>query len=347
VPDELNAARIVLEHMGTEASPVSPWTAQVADDVQEWAVSFRLIRSEAARIRFRETAPAELAGRVYATAVDADRLKTATAWIGWLFLIDDQLDEGATGKEPGLARERLGPFGTMAARMAAEPVSGEPPGAQPPEAAPPLLAALADIWRRISVHMPAPWRAVFARHFSDYLAGCEWEAANRARGRVPAEAEFLSRRRDAGAIWPSLDLLEFTADAPITGELGGHPLLAEARTACADVVCWTDDLLTARKERAHGDLHNLAFVLEQATGCAPRTALEMVARRIEDRLGEFRDLRRRILAADTGANARYELYCHLEGLEHWMRGHLEWGLRTIRYGTDTVASADYLEDLLD
>jgi hypothetical protein len=337
--------------MGTEPSPVSPWTTQAGNDVQEWAVSSGLIRSEAAQIRFRETAPAELSGRVYATAVDADRLNTVTAWIGWLFLIDDQLDEGATGRDPELARKRLGPFGKMAAVMTAEPGPGAWPCGKPgiPEAGGariPLLTALADIWRPISARMPRAWRAGFARHYSDYLTACVWEAANRARGRIPAEAEFLTRRRDAGAIWPSLDLLEFAADAPIPGLLSAHPLVADLRTACADVVCWTDDLLTAGKERAHGDVHNLAFVLERATGCGPRAALEMVARRIVERLEDFRDLKRRILAIDAAANAEYALRCHAEGLEHWMHGHLEWGLRTIRYDSEAISSADYLEDLL-
>jgi hypothetical protein len=339
VPDELNAVRVVRGKMGAVPSPASPWTAQAADDVQEWAESFGLIRSGAARMRFRQTAPAGLSGRVYATAATPGRLRVATAWIGWLFLIDDQMDEGATGRDPRLARERLGPFAAMAAAMAA----GEGRAVSAAHAG--LLDALADIWRPIAARMPAAWRGTFARHYRDYLAGCEWEAVNRACGRVPAEAEFLARRRDAGAIWPSLDLLEFAAAAPVPAPLRENRLLAGVRTACADVVCWTDDLLTARKERAHGDVHNLAFVLESATGCAPRDALEMVAGRISERLADFRELKGRLLRAVAGQHGWRSLCLHVEGLEHWMRGHLEWGLETVRYNADPAA-ADYLEDLL-
>ena len=120
--------------------------------------------------------------------------------------------------------------------------------------------------------MPADWRATFAWDFFDYLCGCEWEAENRAQGLV-LEAEFLRKRRDAGAIWPSLDLLEDAAGVLLAGPRD-VPLLAAARTACADVVCWTDDLLTVGKERAHGDVHNLVILWSTplaATSAKPRT----------------------------------------------------------------------------
>ena len=309
--------------------------------MHEWAAAAGIIRSAAARDRFRGTAPGELAGRVYATAADPARLETATAWIGWLFLIDDQLDEGETGRDPVLTRKRLRPFVAMAAEMAGEDAAETEPFSPGRSARLPLLAALRDIWRGIGTRMPADWCAEFARHYSDYLRGCEWEARNRVRGRTPDEHEFLPKRRDAGAIWPSLDLLEYVAAAPVPDHLRRDPLLTAIRTACADVVCWTDDLLTVAKERAHGDVHNLAIVLERATGCDTRTALRMVAQRIETRVTDFWELRRRIGAASFADGA---LETHVEGLHHWMRGHLEWALRTVRYDT-TAAPAAYLEDL--
>jgi hypothetical protein len=338
---EIQAARALLRKLGNGPSPVSRWAPQAEVHVEEWAAEFGLIRSAAAWSRFRATAPGELAGRVYATAASQARLEAVTAWIGWLFLIDDQLDEGATGRHPALVRDRLRPFADMAREMAAGSVvraaAGGPPRLR-------LRAALAQVWGAVAPAMPAAWRAAFARHYFDYLCGCEWEAENRARGRVPAEAEFAGMRRAAGAIWPSLDLLEYAAGAPLPGGLRDDPLLAAVRTACADVVCWTDDLLTVGKERAHGDVHNLVIVLEYATGCDERKAEDMVAQRIEARFADFRELRRRVLASDAGTGGA--LRTHVAGLHDWMLGHLEWGLRTVRYSAGRPESADYLEDLL-
>lgn len=194
--------------------------------------------------------------------------------------------------------------------------------------------------------MPQDWCAAFARHYFDYLSACEWEAANRANGRVPSVDEYPAKRRDAGAIWPSLDLLEYVADAPLDPSLRDHALLIDIRTACADVVCWTDDLLTVAKERAHGDVHNLVIVLEQATRSDERKALENVARKIESRIADFEALRKKMFAMNLNSHARSALSRYVDGLHHWMRGHLEWGLQTIRYDANPASSAAYLEDLL-
>jgi hypothetical protein len=332
---EIQAARNLLEQLGPGPSPVSPWAADAEAYAQNWASEFGIIRSESARKRFRNTGPGELAARVYATATQRDRLEAAAAWIGWLFLIDDQLDEGATGKDPSLARDRLRPLAEMAT------------GRTRPTQRTPLLAALTDVWDRIVPHMPQAWRDTFIRNFLDYLRGCEWEARNRALGRVPPLEEFPGRRREAGAIRPSLDLLEFVSESPLPDDVRGLHLLAEVSTACADVVCWSDDLLTVEKERANGDVHNLVIVLEFATGCGQREAIDLAGQWIEARVCGFGETQRRLLIPKTGDSAPGKaLASHLTGLRHWMRGHLEWGLRTARYN-DQADPGSYLEDLLE
>lgn len=352
VRDEMQAARTLLEALGTNRSPVSVWTGQAEAWVREWAVAFGLTRSKAARDRFRKTAAGALAGRVYSTAIDQDRLQTATAWIGWLFLIDDQLDEGETGRELQLVRDRLRPFIAMAGEMTGRTAVRLEDGARSvsparePSSCLPLVSALRDIWYRLAGRMTEHWRAVFARHYLGYLSGCEWEAANRGHGRIPPIHEFVPNRRHAGAIWPSLDLLEYVADAPLPDDVRSHPLLLEARTACADVVCWSDDLLTVAKERAHGDVHNLVIVLEHQTGCDEPTALQKVVERIASRIADFDASRQRISATDLGGHSRDAVDRYIQGLHHWMRGHLDWGLQTIRYDADATLGGPYLEDLL-
>jgi terpene synthase-like protein len=331
---ENQAAWNLLEKLGPGPSPVSPWAADADAYVRNWASEFGIVRSESARSRFQETGPGELAGRVYATVTRRERLEVATAWIGWLFLLDDQLDEGMTGKDPALTRERLRPLADMAT------------GSAGPTRRTPLLAALIDVRDRIMPHMPQGWRDTFTRNFLAYLSGCEWEARNRALGRVPTLDEFPGKRREAGAIFPSLDLLEFVSGTPLPDRIRNLPLLAEIRTACADVVCWSDDLLTVEKERTNGDVHNFAIVLESAIGCGQREAIDMVGRCIEARVSRFGEMRRRLLATDADGEPEKALATHITGLWHWMRGHLEWGLRTFRYN-DQADPASYLEDLLE
>lgn len=324
-------------------SAVSPWAHEAESHARSWVRAFDLVRSDRAKERFDKTAAGELAARVYASAVSSLKLATAADWIGWLFFLDDQLDEGHVGKDPAAAHAFLQPL--------AESLS-EKPANRPPDGSP-LRAALSDIRRRMLPTMPVAWQRRFTRHVADYLNGCEWEAANRAHGRVPSLDEFPSRRRMAGAIWPSLDLLEFVTDEPLPDRVYGDPLFAEMCEAAADVVCWTDDVLTLDKERAHGDVHNLVIVLEHATGCTTTAAMMRASHHIDSRLADFMRCERRHpgmldrLGVDGPGQQATQQY--VTGLRNWMRGHLDWGLHTIRYHsvehTATGLAPAYLETL--
>lgn len=325
------------------APAVSPWAHEAESHARSWVRAFNLVRSDRAKERFDKTAAGELAARVYASAVSSPKLATAADWIGWLFFLDDQLDEGHVGRDPAVAHAFLQPLAeSLCEELASSPHDGSP-----------LPAALSDIRRRLLPSMPVAWQGRFTRHVADYLNGCEWEAANRANGQVPCLDEFPSRRRTAGAIWPSLDLLEYVTDAPLPDWVYGDPLFAEMCEAAADVVCWTDDVLTLEKERACGDVHNLVIVIEHATGCTTTAAMMRAAHQIDSRLADFVRCERRLeemfgrIRVDDAVRVAAEKYA--TGLRNWMRGHLDWGLHTIRYhsvGHTTAGVAPaYLEML--
>jgi terpene synthase-like protein len=331
-------------HLKSLVAPaVSPWAHEAESHARGWVREFGLVRSDCAKERFDKTAAGELAARVYASAVSSLKLAAAADWIGWLFFLDDQLDEGHVGRDPAAAHAFLQP---LAESLCDKPANWPPVGS-------PLRAALSDIRRRMLPAMPVAWQGRFTRHVADYLNGCEWEAANRAHGRVPCLDEFPSRRRTAGAIWPSLDLLEFVTDAPLPDRVYGDPLFAEMCEAAADVVCWTDDLLTLDKERACGDVHNLVIVLERATGCTTTVAMMRAAHQIDSRLADFMRCECRLeemfgrIRADDAVQVAAQKYT--AGLRNWMRGHLDWGLHTIRYHsverTTTGLAPAYLEML--
>lgn len=325
------------------ASAMSPWADEAESHVRDWVRSFGLVRSDRAKERFDKTAAGALAARVYASAVSPFKLILGAEWIGWLFLLDDQLDEGDVGRNPAATRAFLRP---LAESLHDGLADGSPVGS-------PLRGSLRDIRRRVMSVMPTSWREIFNNHVAEYMKGCEWEAANRAQGRVPGLAEFPSQRRTAGAIWPSLDLLEFVTDGPLPDRVRSEPVFAELCRAAADVVCWTDDVMTVDKERARGDVHNLVIVLEHETGCTADSAVVRAEQRIDSRLGDFIEYECRLAKilslADADAAARRAAELYLAGLRNWMRGHLEWGISTIRYNsveqTATNAVPSYLERL--
>jgi hypothetical protein len=66
----------------------------------------------------------------------------------------------------------------------------------------------------------------------------------------------------------SFDLIEFVHDLDPPVQSRVHPLYLDLVTAAADVVCWTDDLVTVEKEIARGDVHNLVIVLVHYESCS-------------------------------------------------------------------------------
>src|SRR6202023_492136 len=153
-------------------------------------------------------------------------------WLSWLFLLDDQFDEGLIGGGP----ERLEP---LLAGYVALFTDAEPGPAQRPAA-----AALVDLCQRTRSQMPGTWWARFAHHFSQYLGTYPWSVANTARGVFPARVEYIERRRHSGGMYPALDLIEFVMHRALPQELleGPHfPLLTRLTN---DVVCWSNDIFS-------------------------------------------------------------------------------------------------------
>jgi hypothetical protein len=303
----------------------SPWAAEVESHVRRWVRSVGLVRSSQAGDRFDRTRTGDLSARGYATAVSQADLEAATDWISCLFFIDDQFDEGRAGRDPRAVHALCQPLRSA--------LIGDAEHAS--TAGSPLPVAFADALRRILPAMPLDWRRRFTEHVLAYFRGCEWEAANRADGRVPSVAEFVPARREAGAIWPSLDLLEYVTRAPLPDRLFDDLRFRELRTAAADVICWTDDILTVDKERAHGDVHNLIIVVEAATGRSADAAGEEVIARLGQRIADF--ISSEQLLPDVYTELRLDdrerrnAAVYVAGLRNWMRGHLDWGGTTVRY----------------
>ncbi|MGB3437503.1 MAG: terpene synthase family protein [Actinophytocola sp.] len=313
----------MIRHLAVFPLRVSRWEMNAEDHVRRWVRDSGLVSSDRARERFERTAPGSLTARVYALASKRRRLEVCADWIGWLFLIDDQFDEGDTGRSVDTADRLI-------ARLL--PVLDD---AQPGPTSLALSNAFADVRERLLLPMPEHWRRRFDGHVRDYLTACRWESANRQANRTPTVTEFPAARRDAGAIWPSLDLLEYAIGETLPDCLYLSEPFQELVTAAADVVCWTDDIFTVEKERAHGDVHNYVLILERYESMSPEQATHRLEDMIAKRVAEFQKIAMGNLAnlqEQALKNASYSTVSSiLSGLRDWMRGHLDWGMTTVRY----------------
>nr|WP_246619661.1 terpene synthase [Streptomyces corallincola] len=334
---QLIAADIPAQRVGASrsASPVlagsavwdlparcSPYARAADEAATSWAESAELSEDPVELGNLRRIRPGLLAAWCHPDAGEAD-LALVAMWMSWLFLLDDRIDESALGRDADQLELYL--EGLQAVAL----------GLSGPDS--PMGRALAEIIERACADMPTGWRLRFRRNVADYLAACVWQAAHRQGGQVPSLAEFPSRRRAFGAVMPMFDLIEKTDRVLLPASLHSSRPGQDMLLAAADLVCWTNDLMTADKEAAYGDPHNLVLVTAHHRELDRQAAVGIVADACEERLRTHYRAHREL----TGSHGEADHYA--AALLIWVRGHLEWGLRTPRYdaeGTPAAAAVD-------
>jgi hypothetical protein len=303
-------------------TPVNPLAAEADRHAVAWAEHHQLVTTPTGQRRLAATRPGTLAAHCYPFA-SQDDLCLLADWMTWLFSLDDQNDEGSYGRNPeALERALTEVFFTAM----------KPDGPAPKN---PLSAALTNILDRIGDRMSAGWRHRFLHHVCDYLTANIWQAAHRRTDDIPDVDTFPEMRRDAGAIIPSFDLVEFVESTTIPAELYYSRVYQRLITSAANVVCWTNDLMTLEKELAHDDKHNFVPVLEHALAIPLEDSIDEVAaragREVELFLAAEAELDRVFDALEVSDDLRAATLDCVGMLRAWMRGHVEWGRNTARY----------------
>jgi hypothetical protein len=122
-----------------------------------------------------------------------------------------------------------------------------------------------ELLLRLSVLEACPRQAAsFMLHVHEFLDGCVWEAANRARGSAPSSDSYRTMRPHTGAILPFLRLALALGDVSLDAEC--HPLSQQLLRKAAWLPCLANDLISAEKELAAGDFHNCVILRMHETG---------------------------------------------------------------------------------
>ncbi|MFD0887126.1 hypothetical protein ACFQ08_21480, partial [Streptosporangium algeriense] len=88
------------------APEIAQHVEQARDHLERWVDGHGLVRKEAARHRFAHADFAWFAAVTYPTA-DRESLFLIADWFAWLFLLDDQFDDGAVGRDPDRVRDLM------------------------------------------------------------------------------------------------------------------------------------------------------------------------------------------------------------------------------------------------
>ena len=299
-------------------SSVNPHRAEVSWQTLEWALRLRLIDASALA-HLTVSDPGGLAAHVYPDS-DVEALQLASDWITWLFIVDDYFDQADAGRNPA----SLGCYlSRLTDRLVPHPSS---PDADCDD---PAVNALSDLVRRSYAASSTESWSRLRSSVAEYLAACLWESTNRASGQPLDLDTYTQMRVSTGAMMVVFHLADVTDGVELSDAVRGLPAIARLTTIAANVVCWTNDILSVHKEMALGDLHNLVLVLHQTRNIALDDAIQATCGMIEREVLEFIDIERHELGSDRPC--RLNLARYLSMLRNWMRGHIDWARGSGRF----------------
>jgi hypothetical protein len=241
----------------------------------------------------------------------------------WFHVYDDQFELAEVGSDPELARRMADKFRAVL------------DGAPPDTPAGPILLGLADIRDRMRLHASGRWWRRFATHLQDCFETAQWEVDNRTRGRIPDPDSYVKHKLNIAYVPPSFDLIELAEQFEVPEEIRATAAYRTLVHEAGHVVVCTNDLIGLRRELLQGEFHNLVIVYWNALGCTLQEAVEMVDRKISERIGVFEaakaDLHRAFEDLGTDQHRRHGTLRCVTGLENWMRGYLDWAKETRRF----------------
>jgi hypothetical protein len=303
-------------------SGINQHVHEAQEHITSWVTSYGLLNTEKALLRFNKARFAWLAARAFPDAA-LHELCIIADFNTWLFILDDQCDEAATGRKADYLKSMMA--GLMDILLHNRQIL--------PEHGAPLPAALSSIWDRMRAISSPAWRMRFIHSMEDYFTSCIWEAENREAGIVPTVAEYVQMRPFTGALLADIEAIEIIEKIYLPRNVVEQPLLQRMIQACNNIVCWSNDLFSCTKESRQGDVHNLVLVLQHHRQISLQEAVNEAARMHNEEVAIFATLEK--LLPLKGDERDYELLRYVSVLRSWITGNFDWSVSdTGRYGLE-------------
>lgn len=294
---------------------VNPGTADAESAAEAWATSFGLLDDAAIAVRFHGVSVGRLAGLTH-PRTSPTRLELIAQVMAWIFLEDDDFDEGGEERRADDLLARFHGWLEILHHRAA------------PVGSPAVDRALADLARRLAAQGSARWYARFVstmRRF--WLEGVAIESWYRERGLTPDPASYMATRVQTVGVYICLALVEL--DDELDDAHHDDALLRRATWLTSRIIAYVNDIYSYEKERRADDPNNFVHVVRHHDGLDLDQAVARAARCHDLELAQFLDLARAIEHDRRGRGHAVGHY--LEGCRAWMVGALHWQRTARRY----------------
>ncbi|MFI6095713.1 hypothetical protein ACIA8G_09180 [Lentzea sp. NPDC051213] len=279
--------------------------------------------------RYAAMNPGYLPGYVMPRAPKGPALQAASNLLFWLWAYDDmECDEVEGRQRVDQHILQLSDLTRVAEASSSEPWDN------------PFLASLSDLREQLLANASPLQVTRWASSMQLYFMANAAAAVQRLQGAVPDLDTYVAQRIHSGAVKPCLMLMDVADGYELPTDELEHPDVWALNEMVCTLVGWDNDLLTYHKEVMRGGAdHNLVTVLVHDRGLSLDEAVAAAVDMRERVLWLYMRLHRQV-----HATASPELRMYLAGLSSWIRGHLDWGLTTVRY-RDLEAGADFPDEL--
>ncbi|MCU5774573.1 hypothetical protein N5923_11005 [Erwiniaceae bacterium BAC15a-03b] len=288
-----------------------------------WLQLTALVDAESESDRLQRFATfGELAART-CPDVGVAELEQIINWINWLFVLDDLVDEPC---RQSAATDTLAMLEHLRLVIKSDAQA---------TARTTLETAWKILWEKLAAGMGQHAQQRFLLTVDQYLVSLQQEIAMTAEGYIPDLLTFAEIRRNTGAVKTTLSINEYAWHKELPQGFFESDLNRVLTDVTCDVTGMTNDIWSYSKEIAHPSNNSYVVIFEHHMGCDNRAAMIMVNHLITSRVKCFLHARTQLSAflykPDLSAVDRKIVLHYIAGMEHWMRGNLEWSSATPRY----------------
>lgn len=214
------------------------------------------------------------------------------------------------------------------------PLDGLSPSAIPLT---PVERGLADLWTRIVDTLDMDARHLFRKTIDEMTGSWLWELSNQIQNRIPDPVDYIEMRRKTCGSYFMINIPRLTQESIVPLEVYYTHTIQELHNAAINYGFLTNDIFSYQKEiEFEGEMHNCVLVIQNFMGCDCMEAVEIVNNLMTARIKQFEHIVEKELPIlfenfNLDTKAQNQLLGHVEELQRFVCGQLQWHFKTERY----------------
>ncbi|KAK5995813.1 Sesquiterpene synthase 2 [Cladobotryum mycophilum] len=253
---------------------------------------------------------------VSAHSASQARLRTVCDWGNWVFPFDDMFDNGELRDLPNESRRVMD--------LLMEPMLGNPITPTRPR----IVEVHDDIFKRLSKESTPGILNRYTLAMHSYCKGALAHVDDQFSGKMLSLQEIIETRRMSSGVSPLYHLVEYAHNIRLPDEVFEHDVIKELEVLGIDMVSISNDILSYRKERAEGVLHNMVAVCE-LSGMPMQKAFDTVAERLVTTYRRWDELE--AVLPSWNQHIDMEVRRYIDGIKSVVKANLNWSFRSRRY----------------